>query len=84
MKLTKEEKAKLLSVQEVHKMFGIGLSKLYVDTTNGKLPSFKVGGSIVIDRNDLIQYLLPPKILNGLKQTFTEEDFFKELKKYWG
>jgi excisionase family DNA binding protein len=48
---------KLLSVQEVSELLGIGRSWVYQQIRSGEMPSVHLGGSVKVKREDLEQYI---------------------------
>jgi excisionase family DNA binding protein len=48
---------KLLTVDELQEMLGIGRTKAYSLVTSGEIPSIRIGSSIRIDKRDLDWWL---------------------------
>ena len=54
---THGQSTRLLSVEEVCEVLGMGKSWVYQQIRDGKLPSIKLGGSVKVERTDLEEYL---------------------------
>ena len=52
-----KQSLKLLSVQEVSELLGIGRSWVYQQIRSGEMPSVHLGGSVKVKREDLEQYI---------------------------
>ena len=54
---THGQSTRLLSVEEVCEVLGMGKSWVYQQIRDGELPSIKLGGSVKVERTDLEEYL---------------------------
>ena len=56
-KYSEEPNLRLLSVEEISEMLGMGRSWIYQQIRSGEMPSVQLGGSIKVKREDLQAYI---------------------------